>query len=82
MQTHTHTHRQIITHTHSPADEAPTDGHLFTLVHHAGPGLGVHHSILVGPPRLAPTLNPTTHTYISQARGDACVRVCVCQCAI
>lgn len=45
-----------------PADEAPADGHLFTLVHHSGPWLAVHHSILVRSPRLAPALNPTTHT--------------------
>lgn len=35
-----------------PADEASTDGHLFTLVHHAG-GLAGHHSVLVVAPGLA-----------------------------
>lgn len=35
-----------------PADEASADGHLFTLVHHAG-GLAGHHPVLVVPPGLA-----------------------------
>lgn len=35
-----------------PADEASTDGHLFTLVHHTG-GLAGHHPVLVVPPGLA-----------------------------
>lgn len=35
-----------------PADEASADGHLFTLVHHAG-GLAGHHPVLVVPPSLA-----------------------------
>lgn len=36
----------------SPADEASTDGHLFTLIHHTG-GLARHYSILVVSPCLA-----------------------------
>lgn len=58
MHTCTHKHTNS-----SPADEPPTDGHLFTFVHHTGPWLTVHHSILVGPPRLASPLYPAgTHT--------------------
>ena len=41
-----------------PADEASADGHLFTLVHHAG-GLAGHNPVLVVPPGLAgSTLHP------------------------
>lgn len=69
---------------HLPADEAPTDGHLFTFIHHSGPWLAVHHSILVPSPGLASTLNPATHTLQSVALQCSavcfclCVHVCVC----
>lgn len=72
MRAHTHAC------THLPADEAPTDGHLFTFIYHSGPWLAVHHSILVSSPSLASALNPATHTLQSVALQ--CSAVCFCLC--
>lgn len=65
MQTNSYTHSYC---TCLPADKAPADGHLFTFIHHPSPWLAIHHSILVTPPGLAPTLNPTTNTFQSGLR--------------